>query len=92
MLKSASTEAKVHTRLEQWDADKWALNVHNGIIDLRTQTFRERTQNDLCRKQSPIVYDPNATCPKWDAAVNMYMCGRESDEVFADSLGLQPYQ
>lgn len=77
MIASAGFEKEVFTNINDWDADGWLLNVDNGIIDLRTQTFRERTPSDLCIKQSPVKYDPTATCPVWEAAMNKWMCGDE---------------
>lgn len=32
-------------------------------------------RDDLCMKQSPVSYDPIATCPVWEAAMNKWMCG-----------------
>jgi P4 family phage/plasmid primase-like protien len=78
MINSAGFEKEVFTNINDWDADGWLLNVDNGIIDLRTQIFRERTPSDLCMKQSPVKYDPSATCPLWEAAMNKWMCGDQS--------------
>jgi len=69
MIASAGFEKGVHTNLSDWDADGWLLNVQNGVIGLRTQTFRERTNVNLCMKQSPVVYDPDAVCPLWEKAM-----------------------
>ena len=78
MIASAGYEKEVFTSINDWDADGWVLNVENGIIDLKTQTFRERTPADLCMKQSPVKYDPAATCPLWESAMNKWMCGDQS--------------
>ncbi len=81
MIESAGYEKPVTTNFNDWDADGWLFNCDNGIIDLKTQTFRERTREDLCMKQSPVVYDPAATCPVWEAALDKWMCG--DDELAA---------
>jgi putative DNA primase/helicase len=47
---------------EQLDTHPWLLNVANGTIDLRTGTLRQPSRPDLMTKQSPVVYDPQATC------------------------------
>jgi putative DNA primase/helicase len=78
MIASAGYEKEVFTNVNDWDADGWVLNLENGVIDLKTQTFRERTPADLCMKQSPVKYDPDATCPLWEAAMNKWMCGDQS--------------
>ena len=75
MITSAGYERQVITNFMDWDADGWLFNCQNGVIDLRNQTFRERRQEDLCMKQSPALYDPNATCPVWKAAMHKWMCG-----------------
>jgi putative DNA primase/helicase len=75
MIVSAGYEKPVTTNFNDWDSDGWLLNCKNGIIDLKTQTFRERSREDLCMKQSPVVYDPAATCLVWEAALDKWMCG-----------------
>jgi|GEM_PF-2822196 len=75
MLTTASTEQGIFTRASDWDADAWTLNVANGVLDLRTQTFRARTKADLLSRKSPVVYDPNATCPTFLSALNDWSCG-----------------
>jgi len=49
-----------------WDADPWLFGVANGIIDLRTGKLRTATQQDLITKFSPVAYDPNAKCPRFE--------------------------
>jgi len=75
MIVSAGYEKHVITNFNDWDFDGWLFNCKNGVIDLKTQTFRERKRDDLCMRQSPVVYDPTATCPLWEAALNKWMCG-----------------
>jgi putative DNA primase/helicase len=75
MIVSAGYEKQVITNYNDWDSDGWLFNCKNGVIDLRVQTFRERRREDLCMKQSPVVYDPEAKCPLWEAAMNKWMCG-----------------
>ena len=75
MIVSAGYEKQVITNFNDWDSDGWIFNCKNGIIDLKTQTFRERKREDLCMRQSPVVYDPAATCPVWEAAMDKWMCG-----------------
>ena len=78
MIELASSEKGVATNFADWDADKWLLNVKNGVIDLRTQAFRERKQTDLCMRQANVTYDPDAKSPLWDAALLKYMSGDQS--------------
>jgi P4 family phage/plasmid primase-like protien len=75
MIVSAGYEKQVITNFNDWDSDGWLFNCKNGVIDLKTQTFRERRREDLCMRQSPVVYDSAATCPVWEAAMDKWMCG-----------------
>ncbi|MBB5934587.1 phage/plasmid primase, P4 family [Streptomyces zagrosensis] len=43
------------------------LNFKNGTVDLRTGLIRPHDQADLLTYGLDINYDPNATCPRWEA-------------------------
>jgi len=89
MIASAGFEKGILSNLHEWDADGWLFNCENGVIDLRAQAFRERTQADLCLKQSPVIYDPKAECPLWESAMAKWMCGdRELVEYLQAALGV----
>src|SRR5205807_1023858 len=75
MMSSAAAEKRIVTNLRDWDADGWLYNVRNGVIELKTQTFRERTPKDMCLKQSQVDYDPLAGCPLFLPALDKWMCG-----------------
>ncbi|MCC6780609.1 MAG: hypothetical protein IT537_28875 [Hyphomicrobiales bacterium] len=47
------------------DADPWVLGVENGVIDLRTGTFRQARREDLITKRANVSCDPSASCPNW---------------------------
>lgn len=72
LAKSAPELALVHGQL---DADPWALNVANGTLDLRTGELRPHDPRDLVTKLAPVVFDPRATCPTWEAFVSRAMGG-----------------
>jgi putative DNA primase/helicase len=40
--------------------------VRNGVIDLRTDRFREASRADYITKQCNAVFDEMATCPLWE--------------------------
>lgn len=63
---------------EDLDADHWALNVANGTLDLRTGTLRPHDRADLITRLAPVAYDPDATCPTWDAFLLRAMGGSVS--------------
>ena len=59
-LKLAESDARVHVKVEDLDADDWLLCVTNGTIDLRTGIIRDHRSEDLITKMAPVVYDPQA--------------------------------
>lgn len=67
MLDRAKTVEGVAIDPSEFDADRWLLNVANGTLDLRKQELREYRREDLITKLLPVAFDPNATCPVWDA-------------------------
>lgn len=63
----------VATRSEEWDRDPWTLNVLNGTLDLKTGQLRPHNKDDLLTKIAPVVYDPNADCPRWRAHIELVL-------------------
>lgn len=45
------------------DANGWHLNVHNGVMDLRTCQLLEPDPDRLVTKLAGCAYDPHATAP-----------------------------
>ncbi len=48
------------------DADPWALNCLNGVVDLRTGAIRPHDPDELITKLVPVAYVADALCPTWD--------------------------
>src|SRR6266545_3478196 len=67
MVASTESEPGIAVRLEDFDADPWRFNVCNGTIDLSTGHLHAHRREDLLTKRAPVVYDPDASCPLWDA-------------------------
>jgi putative DNA primase/helicase len=67
---------------EQFDRDRWLLNVQNGTIELRHGQLQEHRREDLCTKLAGIPYDSEAKCPRWK---------RFLQEVFAPHKDLIPF-
>lgn len=66
MVRLARTERPIAIRVEELDADPWALNAANGTIDLRTGELRPHCRADLITKIAGCSFDAAATCPTWD--------------------------
>ncbi|MFD6025670.1 phage/plasmid primase, P4 family [Streptomyces griseoluteus] len=56
----------VHTTMDAFDRPDMLLNVGNGIVDLTTGDLRAHDRGLYLMQQSPICYDPDATCPRWE--------------------------
>ncbi len=63
-------------RMELFDSNKYLFNCTNGTLDLNTLSFRPHDPGDFITKISPITYDPEATCPRWDQFVDEVMQGK----------------
>jgi P4 family phage/plasmid primase-like protien len=67
MVALAESEASVVLSANKWDADPLVLGVQNGVIDLRTGSFREARREDYITKLAGTNFDPDAECPNWEA-------------------------
>ncbi len=71
----AASERRVVVRVDQLDADPMLFNTANGTIDLSSGELRPHDRDDLLTKRSPVVYDPDAACPLWDAFIERIFGG-----------------
>ena len=53
------------------------MNVLNGTLDLRTGTLRPHRREDSLSKLAPVIYDENATCPRWLKFLDRVMDGNK---------------
>lgn len=65
MVELATSLAGVQVAVDELDADRWALNVLNGTIDLRAGMLRPHDPGDLITKLAPVVYEPGAGHDRW---------------------------
>lgn len=77
MLERARAELGIPLRVTQLDADPWALNVQNGIIDLRRGELGQHDPTAYCSKLAPVKYDPTATCPLWLSFLDRVFSGNQ---------------
>lgn len=72
-LKGATTMAQgtaaLRTETETLDASPFLLNFINGTVDLRDGKLRPARLEDRITKMVPLDFDPTATCPHWEAAL-----------------------
>jgi putative DNA primase/helicase len=55
----------IRRKVEQLDADPFALSFRNGTVDLRTGTLRPHDSADLITRMVDVDYRPEADCPSW---------------------------
>jgi putative DNA primase/helicase len=66
ILTEAKTTPGINGNAFEFDVDPWLLNCLNGTIDLRTGELKSHSPDHLITKLTPIEYDPDALCPRWD--------------------------
>jgi putative DNA primase/helicase len=71
----AESEKPIAVAPDAFDADPWLLNVANGTIDLRTGQLRPHQRGEMITKLAPVVYHPQAECPRWRAFLDRIMAG-----------------
>lgn len=67
MISLGKSEPGIPVLPEALDADPWLFNVENGTINLKTATLQPHNRADLITKLAPVVYEPTATAPTFDA-------------------------
>lgn len=77
MMKLGFSDPRVSMRFEDFDRDPWLLNVFNGTVDLRSGKLQKHQQEDYITKLAPVWYDKNATCPTFEAHMNLVMQGNK---------------
>lgn len=63
-----SIEGRTFTQAQE-NPDDNILNFANGLLDIRTYTLTVHTPEYLSTSQIPIMYNPDATAPRWEQFV-----------------------
>lgn len=63
-------------KVSMFDRNKYLFNCANGTLDLSTLEFRPHDPEDFITKVSPISYDPDAICPRWNRFIDEIMQGK----------------
>lgn len=67
-----------------FDKNPWLYNLNNGTLDLRTMELRPHNPDDLITHLSPVDYDPNSVCERWESFINEIMEPGESEQNLVD--------
>jgi P4 family phage/plasmid primase-like protien len=62
------------------DDKGYILNVQNGLLNIYTRELVPHTPSFVSLIQYPVVYDPSAEAPVWEACVKDWMSGPEQAE------------
>ncbi|MEZ5275516.1 MAG: phage/plasmid primase, P4 family [Opitutaceae bacterium] len=64
-------------RATAFDKAPYLLALKNGVIDFEKGEKREFRPKDMLTVRSPIAYDPDATCPEFDAFLEFFLDGNQ---------------
>ena len=73
MLAMAASEEGIPVLPTDLDADRWALNVQNGTLDLRTGALRAHRREDLITRLAPVEWHPEAESALWRACLACWL-------------------
>lgn len=77
MISLAESEREVVARVDDLDADPFALTVSNGTIDLRTGDLRPHRREDLITKQARVDYVEGARHELFDRFIAETTAGHD---------------
>lgn len=66
MIERARAEPGMSIAHDVFDQRPFLLNVANGTVDLETGQLRLPERADYLTKRSPVPFDPDALCPRWE--------------------------
>ena len=61
--------------MADFDKDRYLFNCENGTLDLRTLEFRDHSPEDRITKISPVTYDADAKCDRYEEFITEIMGG-----------------
>jgi putative DNA primase/helicase len=65
ITRQAQSDHRVVAAFDALDADPWALNTPNGIVDLRTGRLGPSNPDALCTRSTAVPYDDTADLSRW---------------------------
>lgn len=72
----ARADRRLAATVDQWDADPWALNTPDGVVDLRTGRRRRHDPGDHMTKIAAV--GPGGDCPRFLAFLDR-ITGRDAE-------------
>jgi putative DNA primase/helicase len=87
MVKLAKGIPGIITSHIDFDTDHWAMGVGNGWINLETGTFHEPDPAKLMTLHSDVKWNPQATAPTWEQALEQWLPNLEVRRYFQRIVG-----
>lgn len=82
----AAVQQGMSEPLKEFDRKGHYFGCGNGIIDLRDRRLITGDKTYLMTKASPVPYEPDAQCPKWDEFLLRIMNGNVDNVSFLQRL------
>lgn len=70
-----------------FDRNPDILVLENGALDFAEGIFREHRPSDMASTCAPILFDPDAECPAWDAFLERFIPDEETRAYLARAVG-----
>jgi putative DNA primase/helicase len=86
MIELAKPELEVATTPDKLDADPSLLCAHNGVMDLRSCTYRPARREDYLTMQAGTAFDAAAVCPTWLAFIDKITAGERELAAFLQRM------
>lgn len=77
-IKSANSDPRIVTAVEQWDGDVHLLGVTNGVVDLRTGKLLKGQPELNITKRAPVSYTPGLRNARWEQFID-YATGGDKE-------------
>ena len=84
----ADAESVYPISFADFDTDPYLYNVINGTLNLKTGKLQSHCADDLITMLAPVVYNPQATLPRWIEFVDEVTGGdKQKAKVLQQALG-----
>jgi len=87
VIKLARTDKRILIKLEQLDAESYALNCLNGIANLRNGQLEPHDPARLITKLANVEFDPNAEALRWHEHLDTIIPEAETQDYFQRHVG-----
>jgi putative DNA primase/helicase len=75
ILNLAASQSELARAGDEFDQDPWLFATSNGVVDLRTVTFRLGAPSDFLTLQGTARYQAGAQCPAWHEFLDQVFIG-----------------